>query len=656
MSNLFIVESPNKCAKIKSFLGKDYEVIASVGHIVEIPKKGLNIDIKNKFKAKYDVIDSKKDIVKKIKSYVDKSSVVYLASDPDREGSRISNDIYELLSDKNKKKCFRVSFNEITKKAIENAIKNKRTIQDDIHLIDAQKARQVIDRIVGYRCSPLLWFSVNAKSAGRVQSVALKILAERESEIKAFVPSDFWYIESLLQNDNGEFWAKVVTKDKDNRFTDEPSATKAFEALKNASYAISKIQRSTKERKAYPPFDTTSLQSACSSLFGWNATKTMQIAQDLYASGKISYHRTDCYAISQEALDSVRNYIKNNFDAKYLSVKPNIYAKKSSAAAQEAHEAIRAVHIEDEGKELDSDHKKMYCLIRDRFIACQMTPMIVDTVTYDIKTDSKYNLIAKGQTVAFDGWFKVYKYSKAEEEVLPNAKENEKLNLKDIKKTKHTTQPPKRYNDGSLILKMEADGIGRPSTRATILKTLVDRGYSIKEKGKSGSFIVTDLGMRVHGYLEPRFNKSFMDIKYTAQMEEDLDLIANGKKTYLNVVENVYNTLTEEIKNAKGIIMEKQEEKLMGQKCTECKDGQIVEKTGRFGTFYSCNKFPDCKSIFVKQEDGSFTLKVKKTVRKVGRKCPECGADLVERTAKKSGDIFVACSGFPSCRFIEKNA
>jgi len=653
---LFIVESPSKCGKIKGFLGNDYQVIASVGHIVEIPKKGFNIDVKNNFTPKYEIIKDKKDVVKKIKEYANKNSIIYLASDPDREGSRISSDIYELLNEKNKKKCFRVSFDEITKKAIETAIKNKRDINDDRNLIDAQKARQVVDRICGYRVSPLIWFAVpGAKSAGRCQSVALMILKNQEQLIKAFKPSDFWYVECLLQNSNGEFWAKVITKGKENRFVEEKLAIDAFDILKKSIYNVDKIERVTKERKPYPPFDTTSLQSACSSIFGFNATKTMQIAQNLYTSGKISYHRTDSYTISQDALDGVRNYIKEKFNNNYLSSKPNIYIKKSSAAAQEAHEAVRVSHIEDEGSGLDSDHKKIYSLIRDRFIACQMSPIIIDTVVYNIKTDSKHTLIAKGQTIKFDGWIKAYKYVKKEEEMLPEVKEEEKLNLKDIKNTKHTTQPPKRYNDGSLIEKMEKDGIGRPSTRASILKTLQDRDYATKEKGKNGGFVVTDLGMKVCEFLEPRFKNSFMDIKYTAQMENELDLIAEGKKTYLDVVQNVYNVLSKEINDSKEIKMEKKEQKLVGQKCTVCKEGDIVEVNGMYGIFYSCNKYPNCKSVFQKNEDGTYSLKEKKSVKKVGRKCPECGADLVERVNKSKGNTFVACSAFPKCRFVEKS-
>jgi DNA topoisomerase-1 len=657
MSNkLVIVESPNKCGKIKSFLGADYDVIASVGHIMEIPKKGLNIDIKNGFIPTCQIISGKKDVVKKIKEHAGKSPLIYLASDPDKEGSRISKDIYDLLSEKDKKKCFRISFNEITKKAIEAAIKNRRDINDDNNLVDAQKARQVLDRLIGYKVSPVLWFAVGkGTSAGRVQSIALKFICEREKEIKAFIPTDFWYVECLLQNPNGEFWAKVVTKEKENRFIDEKLATNSFEALKKSIFTLDKIEKETKERKPQPPFDTVALQSSCSSLFGFNATKTMQIAQHLYEMGKVSYIRSDSYTISQDALDSVISFIKEKFDSKYLPSKPNAYAKKSSAAAQEAHECIRPTHIEDEGNGLDPEHKKMYELIRDRFLACQMSPMIVDTVVYNVKTDSKHELIAKGQTIRFDGWSKVYKYSKTEEEVLPNANEGEKLNLKDIKKTKHTTQPPKRYNDGSLIVKMEADGIGRPSTRATIIKSIQDKGYVTKEKGKNGGFVAQDLGMKICDYLNPRFKDFFMDVKFTAGLEEDIELIADGKKTYLDIVQNVYNVLTNEIKGAKENTMGKKEQNLVGQKCTVCGEGDIVEVSGMYGIFYSCNKYPGCKSVFQKNEDGSFSLKEKKTFKKVGRKCPECGADLVERIAKKSGNTFIGCSAFPKCKFIEKD-
>ena len=656
--NLFIVESPNKCAKIKSFLGSDYQVVASVGHIMEIPKKGMNIDVKGDFEPVCEVIQNKKDVVKNIKELAVKSETIYLAADPDREGSRIAFDVYNLFNEKDKKKCWRISFDEITKKAIENAIKNRRKITDDQCLIDAQKARQVLDRVIGYRASPLLWTCFRSESskglsAGRVQSAALKILAIREAEIKAFIASPFWYVECLLQNPNGEFWAKVVTKEKENRFLDEKLAISSFEALKKSIFTVEKIDKETKERKPNPPFDTTSLQSTCSSVFGWDATKTMQIAQKLYEGGRVSYIRSDSYNISQEALDSVRGYIKENFDKKYLSEQPNVYAKGKSANSQEAHEAIRTTHIEDEGLGLDSDQKKMYNLIRDRFLACQMNPMLIDTVTYHIKTDSEHKLIAKGQTISFDGWSKVYKYIKTEEEVLPEVKETEKLNLKDIKNTKHTTQPPKRFNDGSLIVKMEADGIGRPSTRATTLKTLQDRTYVTKEKGKNGGFVVTDLGMKVCGFLDPRFKNSFMNIKYTAQMEDELDLIADGKKTFLDVVKSVYNVLTNEIQEAKGIKMDNNSTPT-GAKCTVCGEGEIVEKSGKYGIFYSCNKYPECKTVYSKNSDDTFSVKEKKVLKKVGE-CPECGKDLVERVNKSKGNTFTACSGFPRCRYVQKD-
>lgn len=650
---LFIVESPSKCGKIKSFLGSDYRVAASVGHIREIPKNGINIDIKNNFTPTFQVSNDKKQVVKEIKELASKAEQIILATDPDREGEGISRHIFDVLPERDQKKCVRVTFGEITKNAVLKGIENSRGI--DQNLVDAQRARQVLDRLIGYKVSPVLWFAVGkGTSAGRVQSIALKFICDREKEIKAFKPSDFWYVETLLQNENGEFWAKVVTKEKENRFVDDKLATDAFEALKKSMFTLDKIDRETKDRKAQPPFDTTSLQSTCSTVFGWNATKTMQIAQHLYEQGRVSYIRTDSYNISQDAMDSVRGYIKNSFDSKYLPSKPNTYAKKSSAAAQEAHECIRPTHIEDPGDGLDPDNRKMYGLIRDRFVACQMSPMIVDTVVYNVKTDSNHKLIAKGQTIKFDGWFNVYKYSKTEEEVLPNAKEGEKLNLKDIKKTKHSTQPPKRFNDGSLILKMESEGVGRPSTRATIIKSIQEKGYVTKEKGKTGGFVAADLGMRICEYLEPNFNDFFMDVKYTASLEDELDLIADGKKTYLNVVEGVYNILASKIKGAKETKMSNEE--TTGQKCTACGEGEIVKKNGPYGEYFSCNAYPKCKTIYVQNADGSFKVKEKTYAKKVGRKCPECGKDLVERVNKAKGNTFVGCGGFPKCRFIEKDS
>lgn len=657
MKKLFIVESPNKCGKLRKYLGNDYNVKASVGHIRGIPKKGINIDIKNGFTPVFEISKDKKKVVKELKDAAKNADEIILATDQDREGEAISWHIYDLLDKASQKKCTRVTFTEITKSAVKKSLDDKREI--DMNLVNAQKARQVLDRLIGYKVSPVLWFSVGSgTSAGRVQSIALKIVCMREKEIQAFKPEDYWYVESLLQNDNGEFWAKVVTKEKDNRYKDEQVAKEDLEKLKTAKYKVAKVERKEKLRNPYAPFDTASLQTSCSGSFGWGSKKVATLAQKLYEEGKITYIRTDSFAISKEAITSVRKLISEAASKEYLPSKPNTYAQKSKAAAQEAHECIRPTDIYDKGDDIDeADKKKLYKFIRDRFIACQMTPMVVDTVTYKIKTDTKHDLIAKGQTVKFDGWSKVYKYSKTKEEILPNVEEKETLNLKDTKKTKHTTQPPPRYKDGSLVKKMKEDGVGRPSTYASIIDAIQKKGYVEKAKGKSGGFQATDLGMRIYDYLEPHFKDFFMDIKFTSGLEDKLDEIAHGNKTFLEVVEPVYEQMMVEVKKAQKDMPEKNS-KPTGFKCTACKEGEVVEKNGRYGTFYSCDKYPKCKTIYIKDDKGKFSVKKKAVVKTTGKKCPDCekagrDGELVERSNKKDNSKFLGCSKYPKCRYSE---
>ena len=656
---LFIVESPNKCGKLRGYLGSDYNVAASVGHIREIPKNGINVDVKNNFTPTFQISPDKKKVVKQLKDLSEKADEIILATDPDREGEAIAWHIYDLLSSKDQKKCKRVTFNEITKKAVLDSLKSPRDI--DMNLVDAQKARQILDRLIGYKVSPVLWYKahISGSSAGRVQSIALKIVCERQKEIDAFVPVDYWFIDALLKNKNGEFWAKAVTKDKDNKYLNDKIATEDLEKLKKARYKIAKIERKEKINNPYPPFDTNSLQRACSTLFNWSLSKSKVIAQKLYEQGKVTYIRSDSFSIANEALDEVRNLIKSGAPKEYLPEKPNIYKKKSSAASQEAHECIRPTHASDKGGDIDEDdEKKMYKLIRDRFIACQMTPQVIDTVAYHIKTDTKHDLIARGQSIKFDGWSRAYKYSKTKEEVLPAAEEKEELDLKDIKKTKHSTQPPARYNEGSLAKEMEKEGVGRPSTRDMIITSIQKKGYVEKEKGKGGSkgLIASPIGMKINDYLCPNFKDFFMDIKYTSQVEEDLNEIAEGKKTFLEVVSAFYEFLKEHIKEVGEV--EKKEPVVTGEKCVICKDGEIVERDGRFGTFYSCSKYPDCKTVYVKTDDDKFEVKKKKVVKKVGRNCPECekngrNGELIERNNKSNGNVFLGCSLYPVCRFSE---
>jgi len=655
---LFIVESPNKCSKLRTYLGGEYKVAASVGHIRQIPAKGVNIDIKGGFIPTFEVTPDKKKVVKELKDLAGQADQVILATDPDREGEAIAWHIYDLLPKKDQAKCVRVSFNEITQRAVLDAIKKPREI--DHNLVDAQKARQVLDRLIGYKVSPVLWYKahISGSSAGRVQSIALKLVCERQKEIDAFKPIDFWFIEALLKAEKGEFWAKAVTKNKDNRYLDDKLATEDLEKLKTAKYKIAEIERQEKAVAASPPFDTNSLQTTCSSLFGWSLSRSKVLAQKLYEQGFVTYIRTDSFSIAEEALEEVRGLIKTASSSEYLPSKPNAYKKKSKAATQEAHECIRPSHVKDKGDDIEDDNeRKMYKLIRDRFIACQMTPMIVDTVSYAVKTNTGHTLIARGQTIKFDGWFKVYKYSKTKEEVLPEVAEKEELNLKEIKKTKHSTQPPARYNEGSLAKKMESEGVGRPSTRDSIITAIQKKGYIEKEKGKgSKGLIATILGMSICDYLTPNFQDFFMDIKYTSALEDDLDEIAGGNKRFLEVVQGVYDILQAHVKDAG--VPDKKDHKGTGKKCTVCEEGEIMEKDGRFGIFFACSKYPNCKTIYVQGENDKFSVKKKKVFKKVGRICPECekkgrDGELVERKNNKEGNSFIGCNAYPKCRYSE---
>ena len=649
---LFIVESLNKCEKLRKFLGPDFKVAASVGHIRSIPQKGMNIDIKGGFIPVFEISPDKKKVVKELQTLSKEADEIYLATDPDREGEAIAWHIYDVLDAKSQKKCRRVTFGSLDKSSVDKAFKDARDI--NMNWVNAQKARQVLDRLIGYKISPMLWYTVSGgTSAGRVQSIALKIVCEREKEILAFKPQDFWYIDALLQCQKGEFWAKVVTKDKDNRYLDEKLSSDDFEKLKKAEYKLDSIDKKEKKVDPYPPFDTSSLGTACSSIFGWQIKRTASLSQSLYEKGKVTYIRTDSFNISQEAMDEVRDFIKKSAPKEYLSDKPNTYAKKSTAkvAAQEAHECIRPTHCDDKGDDLDiEDEQKLYKLIRSRFVACQMSPMVVDTLVYQVKSSTKHDLIAKGQTIKFDGWYKVYKYTAAKEEILPEAQKGEDLKLKDINRSKHSTQPPPRYNEGSLVKKMEGEGVGRPATYASIMESIKKRGYVDSPKGKKGALAATELGMRVFDYLQPNFKDFFMDIGFTANVEEDLDKIRDGEKDFLGVVTNVYNIMQEEITKAKGATAL---DTSTGEKCVakDC-DGFIVKRHGKFGDFYGCDKYKSgCRAVYEKTEDGRFIPKEKKVSGEAtGSKCTCKKGDIIAKKGK-FGEFF-ACSNYPTCTNI----
>ena len=648
---LFIVESPNKCEKLRKILGKDYYVAASVGHIRGIPAKGMNIDIAGGFEPKFEISKGKGDVVKNLKTLAAKADEVILAMDADREGEAIAFHVFDILPQRDQKKCTRVTFTEITSKAVLASLEKKRPINDD--LVNAQKARQVLDRLIGYTISPLLWKKVASKtSAGRVQSIALKIVAEREKEINEFKPTDFWYIDADLKAKSGSFMARVVTKDKDNRYLAEEVVEKDYKALETATYTVDKIDRKEKKVGAYPPFDTSSLQTTASTIFNWPIKKTAQVAQKLYEQGFTTYIRTDSYNIAPEAVEEARKLIKAKAGDCYLPATPNFYKKKAKAASQEAHECIRPTDVTFSGNDLSSDQSRLYKLIRERFIACQMNPMVVDTVTYDIKTSSKKKLIAKGQTVRFDGWSKVYRHINTKENILPDVSENDVLDLKELIKTKGTTKPPPRYNEGSLVKKMEEDGVGRPSTYPTIMENIQNREY-VKKKDKKGTLEATELGIRVSDYLSDQFKDFIMDVKYTALLESSLDVLEDGKRTYIEVVQETYDTMMSMVQEARGA-----EAKVVGSsKCSVCKNGNIVEKGGRYGVFYACDGYPECKTIFNLGEDGKLTIKEAKKVD-TSKPCPDCKKAkrkgyLQKRKNKKQDSFFYGCNQYPKCKYTE---
>lgn len=616
-----------------------------MGHIREIPEKGLNVDVDAGFVPTFVVRDDKEEVVRKIKALASQADEVFLATDPDREGEAIAAHIHDVLDAKSQKKVKRVSYHEITKKAILDALSKPRKI--DVNLVSAAKARQVLDRLIGYKVSPTLWFSVGrGTSAGRVQSVALKIICDRQKERDAFKPITYWYVDVLLGCKNGEFWARVVVpKSEENRFLDKKVASDTLEKLKGSKYVLADVQKTTKAVKPFPPFDTNSLQGACSAILKWDITRTMKVAQSLYEQGKITYLRSDSFSIAEEALQEVRQYIQGEHGDKYLPASSNTYAKKASSASQEAHECIRPTHIADDGSELSGDDAKMYGLVRDRFIACQMKPMVVDAVKYTVEADCKETLAASGQSISFDGFSKVWRHKNTKEEVLPSAEKGEMLTHKDSKNTENKTKPPDRYTDASLADKLENDGVGRPATRAPIIKSLEDKGYIVKDKS---ALVATEIGLSIVDFLIKSFASSFMDIKFTSKMEEEMLKIAEGQAGYLDVVSDFYGKLKEDLKKSGG---EKRQDAKTGAKCTECGKGDIVEKVGKFGKFFSCNAYPECKTIFEKDGD-KFVLHKKKKVDNAGRDCPECKKPLVVR--KSEYGSFVGCSGFPACRYIEK--
>jgi len=650
MKSLVIVESPAKAKTIEKYLGRKFSVKASMGHVVDLPKSQFAVDIKNGFKPKYIKIRGKAKLIRELKEAADNADAVYLATDPDREGEAISWHLANTLGVSGKP-IRRIEFHEITKKAVEDALKHPRDI--DMNRVNAQQARRILDRIVGYQLSPLLWKKVRrGLSAGRVQSVAVRLICDREQEIASFVPEEYWTIEGQFANvDKALFTAKLYSKGNKKINIGSAEAAKAIETdLKKGVYVVGEVKKKERLRNPAPPFTTSSLQQEAARKLNFPARKTMMIAQQLYegielgdqgSDGLITYMRTDSVRIAEEAQQAAREVIRDKFGAEYLPKKPPVY-KTKTAGAQEAHEAIRPTlasrHPEDVKPYLTRDQYRLYQLIWSRFIASQMAPAVFNTVSVDIKT-SDYLFKATGSTVKFSGFLEVYQESKDDEEgetegQLPELNEGETVLLQKLDLKQHFTQPPPRYTEATLIKTLEEKGIGRPSTYAPIIETILKRNYVTLEDKR---FKPTELGQVVVDLLKQEFSK-IIDYDFTADMEEKLDQIAEGDVDWIQVLSDFYEPFSQELQSA----LEKVEKVELApeesdQKCEKC-GRTMVYKYGRFGKFLACPGYPECKNT--------------KPIRKeLGILCPKCGEGMITERKTKRGRLFFGCNRYPQCDF-----
>lgn len=661
--SLIIVESPAKAKTIKKYLGRGYQVLASVGHVMDLPEGELGVDIKKNFEPTYVIIKGKQKVLKKIIDTAKEADEVFLAPDPDREGEAIAWHIGDEISKKaKKKKIHRILFNEITEKAIKEAIAHPKSL--DKNLFEAQQARRILDRLVGYQISPILWKKVRrGLSAGRVQSVAVRIVCEREAEIAAFVPKEYWSVVAHLRGSKESiFEAKLVKiKGENAEVSNEKSAKNICAELDKLPFILEKITKSERKRNPTPPFITSKLQQEAARKLGFTARKTMALAQQLYEGvelgeaglvGLITYMRTDSPRVSDAALDAVRSYIAEKFGKEYLPAEPNRY--KSRRSAQEAHEAVRPTSLsyspETVGPYLEKDVLKLYDLIWKRFVASQMNPAVFDQTAFDITAD-RYAFRATGQVMKFAGFIAVYmegideEQAKDEEEnpTLPELSEGEKLDLLGLDPNQHFTQPPPRFTEASLVKELEERGIGRPSTYAAILSTIQDKEYAKKNEGR---FWPTDLGKLVNDLLVGSFPE-IMDIGFTAQMEEELDDIEEGKRTWVATLKNFYGPFEKALKNAATQMRDvKRQQVATEYVCEKCGSPMVI-KWGRHGEFLACSKYPECKTTreFKRTEDGEIEIEKQKTT---DEKCEKCGSPMVVKRGR-FGE-FLACSRYPECK------
>ncbi|TSC95738.1 MAG: DNA topoisomerase I, bacterial [Parcubacteria group bacterium Athens0714_26] len=652
---LVIVESPTKAKTISNFIKDGYKVESSFGHIRDLPRSKLGIDVDKNFEPQYVIPRKSSKTVANLRKLADKSEKVILATDEDREGEAISWHLTKALKLENTpEKIERIVFHEITKNAIEQALKNPRQI--DLAMVNAQQGRRVLDRLVGYKLSPFLWKKIfKGLSAGRVQSVALKLIVEREEEIEAFKATEYWQLEALLKKENdAQTIESRLVKINDKVLSqldikNKEEIDEILNELKNANFIITKKESKESRKNPLPPFTTSTLQQEAAKRLGFSAKKTMLMAQRLYENGFITYMRTDSVNLSQESLIAAKKWLTENLGAEYSADAPRTF-KTKSRLAQEAHEAVRPTDMnmgQDNNSVTDASEKKLYTLIWQRFMASQMPQAIFETTQVDIqaKTDTQntsrnFTFRVNGNILRFDGYLKIWK-QKFEEKELPELKENEPLNLIELKPSQHFTEPPARYNEASLIKTLEEYGIGRPSTYAPTLSVIQERHYVEKQEGRLHP---TDTGKLVNKVLKENFPE-IVDVNFTAKMEESLDEIAENKIDWHEVIRNFYEPFA---KNLEQKYIEAPSEKPPEEKtdvvCDKCGKPMVI-KTGRFGRFLACSGFPECKN----------TKAIKPEVKKIGMACPKCKeGDVIEKRVTKGrarGKIFWGCSRYPKCDY-----
>lgn len=689
--NLVIVESPSKAKTIEKYLGKGYKVKSTVGHIIDLPKSKLNVDLENNYEPNFTTIRGKAKVIKDLKKAVPEKGEVFLAMDPDREGEAIAWHTANALELKDPK---RIVFHEVTKNAVNEAITKPRKI--DQHLVDAQIARRVLDRLVGYKLSEVLWKKIwYGLSAGRVQSPALRLIVEREREIEAFIPDEFWNVLAAISGDKGILKAKLAKKNSKKYLPSSEKEVKTLEKdIKGKSLKVSTVEKKNFSKNPYPPFTTSTMQQAANNVYGYTAKRTMGIAQALYQAGHITYMRTDSVNLADQAVESIRKHIADEYGDKYVPKDPKFY-KNKSRNAQEAHEAIRPTdfsvthqQIKDEMGAIDA---KLYKLIYERAVASQMANQEVErmSIKLDVEGDSGdvYQFSLGAEKVLFDGFRKLLMGKTKDEEVqeIDNISEGQEFPIEEIIKEQQFTKPKARYTDASLVKALEEHGIGRPSTYATIISTVEARGY-VEKEGRS--LKPTDVGRVVNDFLVAHFER-LVDYEYTAGVEEGLDDIADGSVEYAPFIDKEYKPLLKEIdvadKNVDKkdvVILEDSDEK-----CPKCGSNMVV-RLGRFGKFLSCDKFPECNGMknlgggeesldydkYLRPEKcpdcgGKMMLKHGKYGKfwacesypdckgtlpmLLNEKCPDCESNLVERKGKW-GQTFIGCSGYPDCKYIKK--